>query len=177
MLYAAPVNGEPLPPKPKRTRKKKEPVEAMPIVEEDQEEPVEEEPPVVEKVKKPRKQKQPVKKVVQEETTVPLEEPVAPPNTPEAEPLDMVCPPAPKSKRKRVIKDVTKPPDWFVTFIKNTKKQEASIKKEKPQAVEREPQTIANETWKNDYKRQRIEGQADQHMKQMHNLYSQMFYR
>ena len=176
MLYAAPVNGEPLPPKPKRSRKKKDLVEEE-VQEKPQEEYKDEEEPLV-KVKKPRKQKQPAQKVVQEEIIVPaVEEPAAPPNTPVQEPLELVCPPTPKAKRKREVRDSTKPPDWFVTFIKNTKKQEASIKKEKPQAVERAPETIANETWKNDYKRQRIEGQADQHMKQMHNLYSQMFYR
>lgn len=182
MLYSAPADGKP---KPVSTNKpKKEKVAKV------AKEKVAKEKVKVAKVTKQKAAPKP-KKIIKDEPAAPPSTPEQPeqPEQPEHEPAHTVQPepvqvvqpeplhvaqPAGKKSKKH---DADAPPSWFVTFIKNTKKQEVKMKQDGSMKQERAPQAIAEETWKDDFKRQRIEAQSDQHMKQMHNLYNQMFYR
>lgn len=169
MLYAAPVEGGIRHPKIKKERK--------PRVKKD----------ATEAPKKPRKQATPKQikpkveltsaesEIKQAEPVIePVAEPVAEPVTePVRDPVAVIEKETPKPKRK----GDDEPPSWFVTFIKNTQKQEAKLKKTTKKEPQESAQEIARETWDNDYKRQRIEQQTNHHMKQMHSLYNQMFYR
>jgi hypothetical protein len=88
-----------------------------------------------------------------------------------------------KGKGKRVADsegDDHEPPAWFKTFIKNARKEEAKVAKgdKKPvKQVEAEASKFAQQQWQDGYTRDRINHQADQHLKKMHQMYSQMFYR
>ena len=88
-----------------------------------------------------------------------------------------------KGKGKRVADsegDYHEPPAWFKTFIKNARKEEAKVAKgdKKPvKQVEAEASKFAQQQWQDGYTRDRINHQADQHLKKMHQMYSQMFYR
>lgn len=88
-----------------------------------------------------------------------------------------------KGKGKRVADsegDDHEPPAWFKTFIKNARKEEAKAAKgdKKPvKQVEAEASKFAQQQWQDGYTRDRINHQADQHLKKMHQMYSQMFYR
>jgi hypothetical protein len=79
----------------------------------------------------------------------------------------------------KVSKDDNDPPAWFKTFISNAKQQESRIKEPKKprKQVKVEAEKIAQQQWNDEYTRNRYNQQADQHMRKMHQLYNQMFYR
>lgn len=126
------------------------------------------------------------------------EQPVSPPPTSSAESVDVPAPIAPPTESpieqdepvlepvpmKRTSKkvrdeDPNEPPAWFKTFIKNAKKEEAkasSVKRPSKQ-VEQEANEMAHQQWQDPYTRDRINNQANEHMRKMHNLYNQMFYK
>jgi hypothetical protein len=75
------------------------------------------------------------------------------------------------------------PPEWFKKFIETTKQEEAIVsaktkKERKPRKqIRREASDFANQQWQDPHVRDRVNAQAEQHMRKMHHLYSQMFYR
>jgi hypothetical protein len=87
--------------------------------------------------------------------------------------------PVERSKRPAVAEDVHEPPAWFKTFIANTKAEEAKLSKPKKprKQVRQEAEAMAQHKWQDSHTRDRVNTQADNHMRQMHQLYGQIFRR
>jgi len=108
------------------------------------------------------------------EVEVCLEKPIEKPvDKPIEKPVDKPV------EKIKVSKDDNDPPAWFKTFISNAKQQESRIKEPKKprKQVKVEAEKIAQQQWNDEYTRNRYNQQADQHMRKMHQLYNQMFYR
>jgi hypothetical protein len=84
-----------------------------------------------------------------------------------------------RSERSNVTEDVHEPPAWFKTFIANTKAEEAKLSKPKKprKQVRKEAEEMAQHQWQDSHTRDRVQTQADNHMRQMHQLYGQIFRR
>lgn len=87
-----------------------------------------------------------------------------------------------KKSRKQVNPkrlDEHEPPAWFKTFIANTKAEEAKLSKlKKPRKqVRQEAEEMAQHQWQDSHTRDRVNTQAENHMRQMHQLYGQIFRR
>ena len=84
-----------------------------------------------------------------------------------------------RSEKSNVNEDVHEPPAWFKTFIANTKVEEAKLSKPKKprKQVRKEAEEMAQHQWQDSYTRDRVQTQADNHMRQMHQLYGQIFRR
>lgn len=82
-------------------------------------------------------------------------------------------------ERSNVNEDVHEPPAWFKTFIANTRAEEAKLSKPKKprKQVRKEAEEMAQHKWQDSHTRDRVQTQADNHMRQMHQLYGQIFRR
>ena len=103
-----------------------------------------------------------------------------PPSVAEPEKVELLKEaPVEKIKVVKEAKDDNEPPAWFKTFIGNAKQQESRIKEPKKprKQVKVEAEKIAQAQWNDEYTRNRYNQQADQHLRKLHQLYNQMFYR
>lgn len=86
-----------------------------------------------------------------------------------------------KGKRKATEEpDEHNPPAWFKTFIRNTRKEEAKASKGvkiPAKQVQAEADKFTMEQWQDHYTRDRVNQQSENHLKKMHQMYNQMFYK
>jgi hypothetical protein len=104
-----------------------------------------------------------------------------PKQVPQKSEVDVVeaAPGSPVERQKKPAEDVHEPPAWFKTFIANTKAEEAKLSKPKKprKQVRQEAEAMAQHKWQDSHTRDRVNTQADNHMRQMHQLYGQIFRR
>ncbi len=181
MLYSADVDSVAKPVKEikeKVSKKQKEPKEKGPAKKRKtlDEQMVEKQLEIQEKEKELEEALKPVKLEAGLVTPPPS---IAEPEMVEPEKVTEKVAPVEKIKVVKEGKDENEPPAWFKTFIGNAKQQESRIKEPKKprKQVKVEAEKIAQAQWNDEYTRNRYNQQADQHLRKMHQLYNQMFYR
>lgn len=98
-------------------------------------------------------------------------------------PVEVVADPIveqkPRKQREPKKVDEHEPPAWFKTFVANTRSEEAKLSKPKKprQQVRQEAEEMAQNQWQDPHTRDRVNTQADNHMRKMHQLYGQIFRR
>lgn len=101
--------------------------------------------------------------------------------------VEEIVPPVVKEDKKGKRKaqddddiDEHNPPAWFKAFVRNTRKEEAKASKGPKlpaKQVQAEADKFTQEQWQDRYNRDRVNQASEKHLKSMHQMYNQMFYK